>query len=168
MRSLWILLALALSAAAPAAADPCRLCSPQEGEDSSDKARPVSLEVETSLDFDRIVLIGESGGMARIDADGSRSSSGAVGALGGRTMVGTVVIRGEPGRHIRVEVPNRIELLALNGSRITLRRVITDLGPSPRLDSTGRLSFHFGGELAISGNAEGDYRGDVPITVDYF
>jgi len=128
----------------------------------------MSLEVETSLDFDRVVLIGESGGTARIGADGSRSSSGGVGTLSGRTMVGTVMIRGEPGRHIRVEVPNRIDLFGLSGDRLTLLRVITDLGPSPRLDSTGRLTFHFGGELAISGNSEGDYRGDVPITVDYF
>ena len=128
----------------------------------------MSLEVETSLDFDRVVLVGESGGIARLGPDGSRSSSGAVGSLSGRTMVGTVVIRGEPGRHVRVEVPNRIDLFSLSGGRLTLLRVITDLGPSPRLDSTGRLTFHFGGELAISGNAEGEYRGDVPITVDYF
>ena len=128
----------------------------------------MSLEVETTLDFDRVILVGESGGTARIGADGSRSSSGAVGALSGRTMVGTVVIRGEPGRQIRIDVPNRIDLFGLNGSRLTLLRVMTDLGPSPRLDATGRLTFHFGGELAISGSAEGDYRGDVPITVEYF
>ena len=166
MRSLWILLALALSIAAPAATEPCRLCAPQEG-GQTERARPMSLEIETSLDFDRIILLRESGGTARIGADGSWSSSGTVGSLSGRTMVGTVVIRGEPGRHIRVELPNRIDLSALNGSRITLQRLSTDLGPSPQLDSSGRLTFHFGGELQISGNADGDYRGDVPITVDY-
>jgi hypothetical protein len=36
-----------------------------------------------------------------------------------------------------------------------------------RLDSAGSLSFRFGGRLTISGDAEGDYRGDVPITVEY-
>jgi hypothetical protein len=29
------------------------------------------------------------------------------------------------------------------------------------------LRFRFGGELDVSGNVEGDYRGDIPITVDY-
>lgn len=128
----------------------------------------MSLEVETSLDFDRIVLVSQTGGSARIGADGSQSASGTIGGLSGRATVGTVVIRGEPGRHIRVEIPEAIELSALNGNRIKLLRIITNLGPSPRLDSTGRLTFNFGGELAISGNAEGDYRGDVPITVEYF
>lgn len=128
----------------------------------------MSLEVETSLDFDRIVLVSQTGGSARIGADGSQSARGTIGGLSGRATVGTVVIRGEPGRHIRVEIPEAIELSALNGNRIKLLRIITNLGPSPRLDSTGRLTFNFGGELAISGNAEGDYRGDVPITVEYF
>jgi hypothetical protein len=128
----------------------------------------MSLEVETSLDFDRIVLVSQTGGSARIGADGSQSARGTISGLSGRATVGTVVIRGEPGRHIRVEIPESMELSALNGNRIKLLRIITNLGPSPRLDSTGRLTFNFGGELAISGNAEGDYRGDVPITVEYF
>jgi hypothetical protein len=29
------------------------------------------------------------------------------------------------------------------------------------------LSFRFGGRVRITGNADGDYRGDLPITVEY-
>jgi hypothetical protein len=37
----------------------------------------------------------------------------------------------------------------------------------PKLDGAGNLSFRFGGRLRISGDADGGYRGDVPITVEY-
>jgi hypothetical protein len=43
----------------------------------------------------------------------------------------------------------------------------SDLPPNPRLDSTGSLQFRFGGRLEIGGDAEGEYRGGVPITVEY-
>ena len=37
----------------------------------------------------------------------------------------------------------------------------------PRLDGDGRLSFRFGGVLQVSGDLDGEFRGDVPIDVDY-
>ena len=45
--------------------------------------------------------------------------------------------------------------------------LIADLPSAPRLDSTGRLEFRFGGRLRVSGDSEGDYRGDIPVTVEY-
>ena len=33
--------------------------------------------------------------------------------------------------------------------------------------SAGNLTFRFGGRVQISGDADGDYRGDLPITVEY-
>jgi hypothetical protein len=83
-------------------------------------------------------------------------------------MMGTVVIRGEPNRSVRVDLPKRIDLYSWSGARLTLDRVTSDLLPSPKLDANGRLTFHFGGEVIVGPNAEGDYRGDVPITVEYF
>jgi hypothetical protein len=38
----------------------------------------------------------------------------------------------------------------------------------PRLDGNGRLSFRFGGIVAVSGDLDGEFRGDVAIDVDYF
>ena len=45
--------------------------------------------------------------------------------------------------------------------------VLSDLPALPRLDAAGNLSFRFGGRARISGDADGDYRGDLPITVEY-
>jgi hypothetical protein len=41
------------------------------------------------------------------------------------------------------------------------------LPAQPRLDSRGTLQFRFGGALHVDGSVDGDFRGDVPITVDY-
>lgn len=125
------------------------------------------MEVEASLDFDRVLLTTGSGGTARIGADGSRASSGAVAPLTGRAMVGRIVIQGEPNRPVRIDLPNRIELLGWQGGRLTLSGLTTDLGAGPRLDGRGQLVFHYGGEVLVEGDAEGEYRGDVPITVEY-
>jgi hypothetical protein len=66
-----------------------------------------------------------------------------------------------------VELPRRIDLYSLGGGRITVDDVISDLPSLPRLDSAGNLTFRFGGRVTVTGDSEGDYRGDMPITVDY-
>lgn len=168
-----LLLVLALAAgmstvpAVPAAAQ-CRLCdTPTTSRDQHLASGAVTLEIETSLDFDRLILLGAGDGTATLLPDGSRSVSGVVGAISGRAMVGSAVVRGEAGRPVRVELPRRIELYSLSGARITIEDIVSDLPSIVRLDSAGSLSFRFGGRLRISGEAEGDYRGDVPITVEY-
>jgi hypothetical protein len=82
-------------------------------------------------------------------------------------MVGTATVRGEAGRAVRVELPRRIELYSLSGGRIAFDEVVSDLPSLPRLDSAGNLSFRFGGRIKITGEAGGQYRGDLPITVEY-
>jgi hypothetical protein len=82
-------------------------------------------------------------------------------------MVGRAVVRGEPGRAVRIDLPARIELHSIGGGRIAIDGIISDLPGAPQLDSNGNLSFRFGGRLRVVGDAEGDYRGDVPITVEY-
>ena len=172
-RTLLLLPVLALAAgmstvpAAPAAAQ-CRLCdTPTTSREESSTDGPISLEIETSLDFDRLILLGTGTGSATLLPDGSRQVSGVISDISGRAMVGSAVVRGEAGRPVRVDLPRRIELYSLSGARITIEDIISDLPPMARLDSAGALSFRFGGRLTISGDAEGDYRGDVPISVDY-
>jgi hypothetical protein len=146
----------------------CRLCdTPSASAEAGTRASPVALEVETSLDFDRLVLLGAGEGSATLLPDGSRSVSGTIGAISGRAMVGSVVVRGEPGRWLRVELPSRIVMHSLSGGTIVIEAITSTLPSAPRLNSSGVLAFSFGGRLRISGDAEGDYRGDVPITVDY-
>ena len=172
-RKLFLRHVLALAAgmatvpATPAAAQ-CRLCAtptttPEQGPGDG----PVSLAIETSLDFDRLILLGTGEGSATLLPNGSRSVSGVIGDLSGRAMVGSAVIRGEPGRAVRIDLPQRIELHSIGGGQILIDDIVSDLPVSARLDSSGSLNFRFGGRLKVSGDAEGDYRGEVPITVEY-
>ena len=53
------------------------------------------------------------------------------------------------------------------GGEVNFDDVVSDLPSMPRLDSMGNLTFRIGGRLTVSGDADGDYRGDLPITADY-
>ena len=64
-------------------------------------------------------------------------------------------------------MPQRIVLHSVSGGEVTFDAVTSDLPSLPRLDSAGNLTFRFGGRLRISGDADGDYRGDLPITAEY-
>lgn len=155
------------SSARPASAQ-CRLCAAPISESKPADARDaIRLEIESSVKFDRLVLFGEGDGSALLKPDGSHSAEGAVSDIGPRAMVGSAVIRGEPGRTVRIDLPARIELQSSSGGTISFDQVTSDLPALPRLDGAGRLSFRFGGRIRISGDAEGDYRGDLPITVEY-
>ena len=160
----------ALMTAAPAspAMAQCRLCeTPVTSREPQAKDAPISLDIETRLDFDRLILLGQGEGTATLLPNGTRSVTGALSEMSGRAMVGSAVVRGEPGRTVLVDLPNRIDLYSLSGGRISLEDVTSDLSAAPKLDASGSLSFRFGGRLRISGDADGEYRGDVPITVDY-
>jgi uncharacterized protein DUF4402 len=166
-----VLLVAAAAAAAtsswPASAQ-CRLCSaPVTAPDNSSPSQDLRLEVETSINFDRLIMLGDGDGAAVIRPDGSRAAEGAVSDVGPRAMVGTATVHGEPGRAVRVELPTRIELYSLGGGRISFDQVVSNLPTLQRLDSAGNLSFRFGGRVRITGDAGGQYRGDLPITVEY-
>ena len=167
-------LACTLAAAALLAGDPgpasaqCRLCAnPTTAISSDESSGNIRLQVEASLDFDRLVMLGNGDGAATLLPNGERSTSGSIAALSASAMVGTVTVHGEAGRAIRVEMPPGIELYSIAGARIAIDSIRTDLPASPKLDSDGNLSFRFGGRLEIDGNGDGEFRGDVPITVDY-
>ena len=158
--------ALAMPAPAPAQ---CRLCATPVTDATGDATSDlVRIEVQARLDFDQVVLLDSAAsGTARLLPDGTASTSGAIGVISGRAMVGSVVVRGEPGRLVRIVLPAAISLYGLRGGTIRLDSLATDLPAQPRLDSQGSLQFRFGGALHVQGDVEGDYRGDVPITVDY-
>jgi len=158
--------ALAMPAAAPAQ---CRLCAtPTTEAADTDRQEAVRIEVQARLDFDQLVVMdGAAPGTARLLPDGSSSVSGSIGALSGRAMVGSVIVHGEPGRLVRIDLPASIALYGIAGGSIRLDSLVTDLPAQPRLDSQGSLMFRFGGALHVQGDVSGDFRGDVPITVDY-
>jgi hypothetical protein len=146
----------------------CRLCDKPTTElHQEDSGGPIQLEVQATLDFDRLVMMGSSDGSATLLPDGQRSASGSIATVSASAMVGSVTVHGEPNRILRVDMPPRILLYSLGGGSISIDRIETDLPGLPKLDSAGNLSFRFGGRLHIRGDSEGEYRGDVPITVDY-
>jgi hypothetical protein len=149
-------------------AAPCRLCSPAEGSAGEAPAEPVQLTVEARLDFDQLILAGSGEGSAELLPDGARIARGSVTAISARAMAGEVSIRGEPGRQVRIELPGTIELIGFNGGSIRLESIRSDLPPLPKLDSNGRLSFRFGGIVRVSGDTDGEFRGDVRVNVEYF
>ena len=159
--------ALAAAAAAPARSQ-CRLCdTPTTAQEAPAGKDEITLSVETSLDFDRVVLNGAGEGSAVILPTGERSAIGGVGAVSGRAMAGTVLVRGTPDRLLRVEMPSRIQLYTVSGASIWIEDISSDLPTEPKLDPAGNLTFRFGGKLTVSGESDGDYRGDLPITVEY-
>lgn len=166
--ALWIVgLAAAGAASSPVPAQ-CRLCD--AGTASALPQPPggdVDLQIETNLNFDRLILLGAGMGAATLRPDGSTGAEGAVMEVGPRAMVGTVLVHGEPNRAVRVDMPRRVELFSIGGGRMTLDDLSTDLSRAPRLDGAGNLSFRFGGRLIIAGDSDGPYRGDLPITVEY-
>jgi hypothetical protein len=168
MRRLRLCSIVAAAAAASPAYGQCRLCdTPTVTRPESVDGADVKLQIETSLNFDRLILDGAGDGIAVIRPDGSTSATGALSTVGPRAMVGTVAVHGEPGRSIRVDIPRQIELYSLSGGRMTFDDVQSDLAAAPRLDSAGNLTFRFGGRVRVSGDSEGDFRGDLPITVEY-
>jgi hypothetical protein len=161
-------LSLALLIASSEASAQCRLCAEPTTALPTDGAQSdVQLQIETSLNFDRLILIGGGPGSITIRPDGSSAAAGAVAGVGPRAMVGTVVVHGEPNRGLRVDLPHRVELYGESNTRLVLDDVSTDLPSVPRLDAAGNLSFRFGGRLSFTGDADGQYRGDLAITVEY-
>lgn len=146
----------------------CRLCDlPSTAPSAVTPSGDVELQIETNLSFDRMILSGPGNGAATIRPDGSNGTEGAVMELGPRATVGTVLVHGEPNRTVRIELPRRIELFSLGGGQITLDDVSTDVATVTRLDGAGNMRFSFGGRVVLSGNSDGPYRGDLPISVEY-
>lgn len=153
--------------AAPSSGAQCRLCETPTTGMGDAASGPISLQIEAALDFDRLVLLGFGDGTAELRPDGTHHVSGMVGVLSSRAMVGRARVSGEPGRPVRIDLPSRIELHSASGGRVVIEEIVSDLDSNPRLDRSGALSFRFGGTLRVSGNSEGDYRGEIPITVEY-
>lgn len=160
--------AAALLTAIPDARAQCRLCEiPTTAPKAEGANGPIDLEIEASLDFDRLVIMDGGEGSVTLRPDGTKQVSGSVQTMSGRAMVGEAHVRGEPGRAVRIDLPPRVELYSMTGGRISIDEIVTDLQSAPRLDSAGTLSFRFGGRVRLSGSSDGDFRGNLPITVEY-
>ncbi len=159
------------SAAAPAAAQ-CLLCAPGVEAGAAPRIGPTAetplrVEIETQLDMGR-VAVGAAGGEVEVDpVSGARRLRGALFDLGGFALSGVVSVRGEPGAAVRVVLPAAVDLESGSGRAARVTGLVTDLPPAPRLGPDGRLRFRFGGRLQVAGLDDGDYRGRIPVTVEY-
>ncbi len=68
---------------------------------------------------------------------------------------------------MRVTLPPSVDLESGSGASARVTGLATDLGAAPRLGPDGRLVFRFGGRLQVAGATDGDYRGRIPVTVEY-
>ena len=164
MRALAACLALA---AAPAAgeAPACKLCS--------DAARaeaevPLNIEISAGLEFSRLARTGRGDGTASLDpqSGAKRVDQGLV-DLGGFALTGRGRVSGSPSRAVRIILPASVTLRTPQGETAELTDLTTDLPASPMLDAAGGLEFAFGGRLRVSGAAAGNFRGRIPIGVEY-
>jgi hypothetical protein len=162
----YALLALALTLAAPAAAQSdCRLCYSDSGRPGE---RPLALEIFADLNFARLALTSRDGGSAEVDAaSGSKRTGGAVVNLGGMVITGQGRVTGEPLRGVRIDLPQSVPMRAPDGGEAELSGFTTDLPAHPAIGSNGELIFSFGARLVLRGGRSGNYRGRIPITVDY-
>ena len=150
--------------------DVCRLCSAaSQTEQAAQKSEvPVTIEITTRLDFSRAALTGASDGAIELDPQGGgRRFDGGLVDLGGAAFAGIAVVRGEPGRTVRVDLPNTAQMTSSNGGSIQITGLRTSIGSRSRLDSTGRMEFSFGGRLVVRGNVSGTFRARIPITAQY-
>jgi len=150
--------------------DSCRLCQPNDTAAQAEVAReiPLTLEISTKLDFSRAALSGSGGGAIELDPlNGSRRVDGGMIDLGGSALAGTAIVRGEPGRAVRIEMPTSARMTSSTGGVVEIAGLRTTLTGNPRLDQTGRLEFSFGGKLLVRGNISGTFRARIPITAQY-
>ena len=65
---------------------PCRLCDAAASQGEGKPTTPVSLDIEASLNFDKLILAGAGDGSAEIGPNGSHRVSGSITAIGARAM----------------------------------------------------------------------------------
>jgi Domain of unknown function (DUF4402) len=150
--------------------DSCRLCTASDITKQVETAReiPLTLEISTKLDFSRAALSGTGGGAIELDPlNGTRRVDGGMIDLGGSALAGTAVVRGEPGRAVRIDMPTSARMTSSTGGVVEIAGLRTTLSSQPRLDQSGRLEFSFGGKLLVRGNVSGTFRARIPITAQY-
>ncbi len=148
----------------------CLLCARDASPSAPivDRSAPLSIEITTKLDFSRAALAASGGGQIELDPQsGNKRVNGGMVDLGGAALAGTAVVRGEPGRAVRIDMPSSAQMTSPAGGTVDITGLRTDIINGGRLDSTGRLEFSFGGTLTVRGHVAGTFRARIPITAQY-
>jgi hypothetical protein len=149
----------------------CLLCAGGDAPTAlteTERSVPLSIEIITKLDFSRAALPASGGGQIELDPQsGNKRVGGGMVDLGGAALAGTAIVTGEPGRAVRIDMPTSARMTSAAGDVVEIIGLRTSLMGAPRLDSTGRLEFSFGGTLVVRGNVSGTFRTRIPITAQY-
>lgn len=144
----------------------CRLCYSSPG--ATPGEAPLTIEIYADLSLGKLAMTGRGGGSVTVDPNSSgKRTQGEMIDLGGTAISGRGLVKGEPLRAVRFDLPERVPMAAPDGSEAELTGFTTNLPAHPVLDSNGRLEFTFGARLVVRGAKGGNYRGRIPITVDY-
>lgn len=158
--------ALVLTALPANGQEACRLCYSEPGAKPGE--RPLTIEIWADLSFAKLAMTGRTGGSAEVDAQtGSKSTQGEMISLGGTPVTGHGRITGEPLRRVRIDLPSKVPMSTPDGGNAELTDFTTNLSPNPQLNANGELEFSFGARLVVKGGRGGNYRGRIPISVDY-
>jgi hypothetical protein len=168
-------LGLALAAALVVASAPAFGSNDDAGADpfavpgAAADQRPLSITIESALQIGRLALTGRDDGTAVIDPQtGAKRVGGNMVDLGGLTFQGKATVTGQPLKPVRIELPQRVLLHSPSGAEAELSDFRTDLPGVALLDAHGVLEFSFGATLSTKGAQGGDFRGRIPIRVEYY
>lgn len=193
MASIGLAFAAVLAAASTPAHEPRRSVAPATGAEAAPSAtagqssaadnccadpfvrigpngeRPLSISIESGLQVGRLGLTGRQDGTAAIDPQTGAKEVGAnMIDLGGLAFQGKATITGQPLKPVRIELPQTVVLHSPSGAQAELSNFRTDLPPVAMLDANGMLQFNFGATISSKGGQGGDFRGRIPIRVEYY
>ena len=131
--------------------------------------RPLTITIESGLSVGRLGLQGRKDGDAAIDPQTGAKQVGAnMVDLGGLSYQGKATITGQPLRPVRIELPPSVVLYSQTGAEAELSAFRTDLAGVAMLDASGQLQFNFGATITSKGGQGGNFRGRIPIRVEYY
>jgi len=129
----------------------------------------VSITIESGLQVGRLGLTGRDDGNAAIDPQtGAKQVGHNMIDLGGLTFQGKVTVTGQPLKPVRIDLPRTVVLRSPGGGEAELSDFRTDLPGVAMLDANGQLQFNFGATISSRNGEGGDFRGRVPIRVEYY
>lgn len=131
--------------------------------------RSLTISIESGITFSRLGLRGKEDGAAAIDPQTGAKKVGAnMIDLGGASFRGKARITGEPLKPVRIELPRTVRLRSPSGAEAELSEFTTDLPPVAMLDAEGLLEFNFGATISSKDAQGGNFRGRIPIRVEYY
>jgi hypothetical protein len=130
---------------------------------------PLRIEIESGIDFSRSALRGTLDGDALIDPQtGEKIVGPNLIDLGGLAYQGRARVTGKPLQPVRIDLPASVTLRSAKGAKAELTDFTTDIPGVAVLDANGELTFRFGARITTIEARGGNFRGRIPIRVEYF